>query len=150
MTKKKSKKKIRKKQKSIKDGFEQDQEEQEKENPKKDAPAQKSEQSRVPDSIEPENQKLTAEKTAAIASYIKDPDYRLRCKAAIDILGKTEDDQCRAFRAEKTYCDQSDYQSDQKCGKYLRKTSEKRLGTGFRDSQKKSEGSHRHPCSLSV
>ena len=44
MTKKKSKKKIRKKQKSIKDGFEQDQEEQEKENPKKDAPAQKSEQ----------------------------------------------------------------------------------------------------------
>ena len=42
MTKKKSKKKIRKKQKSIKDGFEQDQEEQEKENPKKDAPAQKS------------------------------------------------------------------------------------------------------------
>ncbi|WP_418450511.1 hypothetical protein, partial [Blautia sp.] len=34
----------RKKQKSIKDGFEQDQEEQEKENPKKDAPAQKSEQ----------------------------------------------------------------------------------------------------------
>lgn len=25
-------------------------------------------------------------KTAAIASYIKDPDYRLRCKAAIDIL----------------------------------------------------------------
>ena len=86
MTKKKSKKKIRKKQKSIKDGFEQDQEEQEKENPKMDAPAQKSEQSRVPDSIEPENQKLTAEKTAAIASYIKDPDYRLRCKAAIDIL----------------------------------------------------------------
>ena len=67
MTKKKSKKKIRKKQKSIKDGFEQDQEEQEKENPKMDAPAQKSEQSRVPDSIEPENQKLTAEKTAAIA-----------------------------------------------------------------------------------
>lgn len=62
MTKKKSKKKIRKKQKSIKDGFEQDQEEQEKENPKMDAPAQKSEQSRVPDSIEPENQKLTAEK----------------------------------------------------------------------------------------
>ena len=111
MTKKKSKKKIRKKQKSIKDGFEQDQEEQEKENPKMDAPAQKSEQSRVPDSIEPENQKLTAEKT---------------------------------------YCDQSDYQSDQKCGKYLRKTSEKRPGTGFRDSQKKSEGSHRHPCSLSV
>ena len=52
MTKKKSKKKIRKKQKSIKDGFEQDQEEQEKENP----------------------------------CYIKDPDYRLRCKAAIDIL----------------------------------------------------------------
>ena len=44
MTKKKSKKKIRKKQKSIKDGFGQDQEEQEKENPKKDAPAQKSEQ----------------------------------------------------------------------------------------------------------
>ena len=86
MTKKKSKKKIRKKQKSIKDGFEQDQEEQEKENPKMDAPAQKSEQSRVPDSIEPENQKLAAEKTAAIASYIKDPDYRLRCKAAIDIL----------------------------------------------------------------
>ena len=86
MTKKKSKKKIRKKQKSIKDGFEQDQEEQEKENPKMDAPAQKSEQSRVPDSIEPENQKLTAEKTAAIASYIKDPDYRLRCKGAIDIL----------------------------------------------------------------
>lgn len=86
MTKKKSKKKIRKKQKSIKDGFEQDQEEQEKENPKMDAPVQKSEQSRVPDSIEPENQKLTAEKTAAIASYIKDPDYRLRCKAAIDIL----------------------------------------------------------------
>ena len=35
MIKKKSKKKIRKKQKSIKDGFEQDQEEQEKENPKK-------------------------------------------------------------------------------------------------------------------
>lgn len=44
MTKKKSKKKIRKKQKSIKDGFEQDKEEQENENPKKDAPAQKSEQ----------------------------------------------------------------------------------------------------------
>ena len=35
MTKKKSKKKIRKKQKSIKDGFEQDQEEQEKENPQR-------------------------------------------------------------------------------------------------------------------
>lgn len=85
MTKKKSKKKIRKKQKSIKDGFGQDQEEQE-ENPKKDVPAQKSEQSRGPETIEPENQKLAAEKTAAIASYIKDPDYRLRCKAAIDIL----------------------------------------------------------------
>ena len=38
------------------------------------------------DSTELENQKLAAEKTAAIASYIKDPDYRLRCKAAIDIL----------------------------------------------------------------
>lgn len=66
MTKKKSKKKIRKKQKSIKDGFEQDKEEQENENPQKGAPAQKSEQSRVPDSIEPENQKLTAEKTAGL------------------------------------------------------------------------------------
>lgn len=35
---------------------------------------------------EPEHPELAAEKTAAIASYIKDPDYRLRCKAAIDIL----------------------------------------------------------------
>lgn len=32
------------------------------------------------------DQKSAAEKTAAINSYIKDPDYRLRCKAAIDIL----------------------------------------------------------------
>ena len=37
-------------------------------------------------STEPELQKLASEKTAAIASYIEDPDYRLRCKAAIDIL----------------------------------------------------------------
>ena len=42
----------------------------------------------------------------------------------------------QSFPGRKTYCDQSDYQSDQKCGKYLRKTSEKRPGTGFRDSQK--------------
>ncbi|MDD6549466.1 hypothetical protein [Blautia massiliensis (ex Durand et al. 2017)] len=66
MTKKKSKKKIRKKQKSIKDGFEQDREEQENENPKKDASAQKSELSRGPEPIEPENQKLAAEKTAGL------------------------------------------------------------------------------------
>ena len=51
--------------------------------------------------------------------------------------------------AEKTYRDQSDYQSDQKCGEHLRKTSEKRTGTGFRDSQEKSERSHRHPRGLS-
>ena len=37
-------------------------------------------------SAEPELQKLAKEKTAAIDSYIKDADYRLRCKAAIDIL----------------------------------------------------------------
>lgn len=86
MTKKKSKKKISKKQKSMKEGFTQAKEAQKKENPKKDDPAQKSEQSKVMDSTELENQKLAAEKTAAIASYIKDPDYRLRCKAAIDIL----------------------------------------------------------------
>lgn len=64
MTKKKSKKKIRKKQKSIKDGFEQDKEEQENENPQKGAPAQKSEQSRGSEPIEPENQKLAAEKNS--------------------------------------------------------------------------------------
>ena len=50
----------------MKDGFEQDQEEQEKENPKKDASAQKSELSRGPEPIEPENQKLAAEKTAGL------------------------------------------------------------------------------------
>ena len=66
MTKKKSKKKIRKKQKSIKDGFEQDREEQENENPKKDASAQKSELSRGPEPIEPEHPKLAAEKTAGL------------------------------------------------------------------------------------
>ena len=70
----------------MKEGFTQAKEAQKKENPKKDDPAQKSEQSKVMDSTELENQKLAAEKTAAIASYIKDPDYRLRCKAAIDIL----------------------------------------------------------------
>ena len=44
------------------------------------------EQAQELSSAEPEHLKLAAEKTAAIASYIKDPDYRLRCKAAIDIL----------------------------------------------------------------
>ena len=44
------------------------------------------EQAQELSSAEPEHPKLAAEKTAAIASYIKDPDYRLRCKAAIDIL----------------------------------------------------------------
>ena len=46
------------------------------------------EQAQELSSAEPEHPKLAAEKTAAIASYIKDPDYRLRCKAAIDILIK--------------------------------------------------------------
>lgn len=86
MTKKKSKKKISKKQKSMKEGFTQAKEEQEKENPQKYDPAQKTGQDRVSDPVEPEIQRLAAEKTAAIASYIKDPDYCLRCKAAIDIL----------------------------------------------------------------
>ena len=62
------------------------------------------EQAQELSSAEPEHLKLAAEKTAAIASYIKDPDYRLRCKAAIDIL-----------RTEKAYCDQSDHQPDKKC-----------------------------------
>ena len=44
------------------------------------------EQAQELSSAEPEHPELAAEKTAAIASYIKDPDYRLRCKAAIDIL----------------------------------------------------------------
>lgn len=81
MTKKKSKKKIRKKQKSFKTGLAQVKEEKEKENPDQEA-----EKSRKPDPLEPEHQKLAKEKTAAIDSYIKDADYRLRCKAAIDIL----------------------------------------------------------------
>lgn len=42
------------------------QEEQENENPKKDASAQKSELSRGSEPIEPENQKLAAEKTAGL------------------------------------------------------------------------------------
>ena len=70
----------------MKEGFTQAKEEQEKENPQKYDPAQKTGQDRVSDPVEPEIQRLAAEKTAAIASYIKDPDYRLRCKAAIDIL----------------------------------------------------------------
>lgn len=81
MTKKKLKKKIRKKQKSLKAGLTQAKEE-----PKKDDPAQKSGQSKVPDPTAPELQKLASEKISALASYIEDPDYRLRCKAAIDIL----------------------------------------------------------------
>jgi len=81
MTKRKSKKKIRKKQKSLKMGLTQAKEEQEKKNPDQEA-----EKSRNPDPMEPELQKLAKEKTAAIDSYIKDADYRLRCKAAIDIL----------------------------------------------------------------
>ena len=81
MTKKKSKKKIRKKQKSFKTGLAQVKEEKEKENPDQEA-----EKSRKPDPLEPGHQKLAKEKTAAIDSYIKDADYRLRCKAAIDIL----------------------------------------------------------------
>ena len=81
MTKKKSKKKIRKKQKSLKTGLVQVNEEKEKENPDQEA-----EKSRKQDPLEPERQKLAKEKTAAIDSYIKDADYRLRCKAAIDIL----------------------------------------------------------------
>ena len=39
------------------------------------------EQAQELSSAEPEHLKLAAEKTAAIASYIKDPDYRLRCGA---------------------------------------------------------------------
>ena len=38
------------------------------------------EQAQELSSAEPEHLKLAAEKTAAIASYIKDSDYRLRCK----------------------------------------------------------------------
>lgn len=79
MTKKKSKKKIRKKQKSLKTGLAQVKEE-------KENPDQEAEKSRKQDPLEPERQKLAKEKTAAIDSCIKDPDYRLRCKAAIDIL----------------------------------------------------------------
>ena len=44
------------------------------------------EQAQKFNSTEPEHPELAAEKTAAIDSCIKDSDYRLRCKAAIDIL----------------------------------------------------------------
>ena len=85
MKKKKLKKKIRKEQKQ---------------KASEKVPDPKSERSEEPnkDSVRNPDQKLTrnlpvskdqksaAEKTAAINSYIKDPDYRLRCKAAIDIL----------------------------------------------------------------
>ena len=47
---------------------------------------QKPKQSGMKDSVDPELQKLASEKISAIASYIEDPDYRLRCKVAIDIL----------------------------------------------------------------
>lgn len=57
----------------MKEGFTQAKEEQEKENPQKYDPAQKTGQDRVSDPVEPEIQRLAAEKTAAIASYIKDP-----------------------------------------------------------------------------
>ena len=71
MTKKKSKKKISKKQKSMKEGFTQAKEEQEKENPQKYDPAQKTGQDRVSDPVEPEIQRLAAEKTAAIQATSK-------------------------------------------------------------------------------
>ena len=57
MTKKKSKKKIRKKQKSFKTGLAQVKEEKEKENPDQEA-----EKSRKPDPLEPEHQKLAKKK----------------------------------------------------------------------------------------
>lgn len=71
MTKKKSKKKISKKQKSMKEGFTQAKEEQEKENPQKYDPAQKTGQDRVSDPVEPEIQRLAAEKQQPLQATSK-------------------------------------------------------------------------------
>ena len=89
MTKKKSKKKNKVKKQKIherKDSHRPKEEQEKEKSPKSMIRLRKPGQDRVSDPVEPEIQRLAAEKTAAIASYIKDPDYRLRCKAAIDIL----------------------------------------------------------------
>ena len=80
MTKKKSKKKIRKKQKSFKTGLAQVKEEKEKENPDQEA-----EKSRKPDPLEPEHQKLAKKlqrstvisKMRIIASVVRLPSISL-------------------------------------------------------------------------
>lgn len=89
-------------------------------------------------------------KTAAIASYIKDPDYRLRCKAAIDILMAKLKMINAELSGQKKRTVISQTTSRIKSAESIYAKLLKKAWNRISRQPEKSEGSHRHPCSLSV